>query len=181
MRTILDHEMQLHDFLSKYGPQLRGVRAFYIVEPRLDRGKIVKFGVAGMDSGNAFDRLRSYDIAYGRKGKENDCLGVIIHYCGIVTYNRNVEKRNTEIWKLEHHLKIKYNTKSDSERGEERVSKTKLHEIKNYIRTQRFVDSETIRRPGLRASTVNVRVDDKTSHKPGDKPKPIPRLLRSKA
>ena len=161
--------MNLNDFLSKYGSQLRGVRAFYIVEPLLEKGMSIKFGVAGMDNGNAYERFKSYMITYGNRTKDNECKGVLVHYVGIVTYNRLVEKTNTEVWKLERFLKVTYKTVTDPERGEERVPKTHLSSIMRHLRSKRYADVETALREGQRPQTEKHRTD-KTSHKPGQKP-----------
>ena len=137
MKTLIKQTMDLGEFLHQYGRNLRGVRAFYILEPLLKKGATIKFGVAGMDNGNAYDRFKSYMITYGNKSKKNECKGVIVHYVGIVTYNRLVEKTKTEVWKLEF-LKTEYRTVTDPERGEERVPKKHLATIMRYIRSKRF-------------------------------------------
>jgi hypothetical protein len=180
MRTLIKKTMDLGAFLSKYGASLRGVRAFYIVEALLEKGASIKFGVAGMDSGNAYDRFRSYMITYGNRSKENECKGVIVHYVGIVTYNRLVEKTNTEVWKLERFLKSEYKTVTDPERGEERVPKTHMPEIMKYIQSKKFADVETTLRPGQRPATEKHRTN-RTSHKTGDRPQGATTRARKKA
>jgi hypothetical protein len=169
MRALIKTPIDLAEFLKKYGHELRGVRAFYIVEPLLEKGANIKFGVAGMDSGNAYERFRSYQIAFGNKAKDNPCKGVIVHYVGITEYNRLVERPKSEVWRLERFLKGEYRTITDPERGEERVPKDKLQEILRYIRAQKFKDVETVRRPGQRTTTLSVRTEDRSSHKPGQK------------
>jgi hypothetical protein len=180
MKTLLQQTMDLGEFLSKYGAELRGVRAFYIVEPLLEKGASIKFGVAGMDSGNAYERFRSYAILYGGKSKDNECKGVLVHYVGIVKYNRLVEKTNAEVWKLERFLKSEYKTVTDPDRGEERVPKKHLPTIMRYIRSKKFSDVETVLRPGQRPATEKHRVN-RTSHKTGDRPQGATTRARKKS
>jgi hypothetical protein len=180
MKTLIKQTMDLGEFLRRYGRDLRGVRAFYIVEPLLEKGASIKFGVAGMDSGNAYERFKSYMITYGNRSKENECKGVLVHYVGIVKYNRLVVKTNTEVWKLERFLKIEYSGVTDPERGEERVPKKHLPEIMKYIQSKKFADVETALRPGQRPATEKHRTD-RTSHKQGDKPLGVTTRARKKA
>ena len=180
MKTLLQQTTDLGEFLSKYGAELRGVRAFYIVEPLLEKGASIKFGVAGMDNGNAYERFKSYMITYGNKSKENECKGVLVHYVGVVKYNRLVEKTNSEVWKLERFLKGEYRTVTDPERGEERVPKKHLPNIMRYIRSKRFTDVETVLRQGQRPATEKHRTD-KTSHRQGDKLPGVVTRARKKA
>ena len=155
MKTLIKQTMDLGEFLSKYGGELRGVCAFYIVEPLLVKGASKMFGVAGVDNGNAYERFRSYSILYGNRSKDKECKGVLVHYFGIVKYNRLVEKTNTEVWKVERFLKNEYKTVMDPERGEERVPKKHLSAIMRYVRSKRFVDVETVlRQQGQRPVTV---------------------------
>lgn len=180
MKTLIKQTIDLSEFLSKYGSQLRGVRAFYIVEPLLERGASIKFGVAGMDNGNAYERFKSYEITYGKRSRDNDCKGVLVHYVGIVTYNRLVEKTKTEVWKLERFLKSEYKANTDRERGEERVPKKHLQNIMNYLQSKRFADVETDLRQGQRPGTMQHRTD-RSSHRPGDKPTgPVTRNRKKK-
>tara|TARA_B110000046_G_scaffold39369_1_gene43342 strand:+ start:207 stop:470 length:264 start_codon:yes stop_codon:yes gene_type:complete len=68
MRDLLEGNekgMDLHEFLIKFGGKLRHVRAMYIVEPNLEKGKVIKFGIAGTNTGNAYARLKEYEILYG--------------------------------------------------------------------------------------------------------------------
>lgn len=179
MKTLLKNTVDLGEFLSRYGSLLRGVRAFYIVEPLLEKGQSIKFGVAGMDNGNAYERFRSYMITYGNRSKQNECKGVLVHYVGIVSYNRLVEKTNTEVWKLERFLKAEYRALTDAERGEERVPKKHLHDILRYIRSKRFADVETVLRTGQRTATEKHR-SDTSSHRTGDKPPGVTTRARKK-
>ena len=179
MKTLIKQTMDLGEFLSKYGAELRGVRAFYIVEPLLEKGASIKFGVAGMDNGNAYERFRSYSILYGGRSKDNECKGVLVHYVAIVKYNRLVEKTKTEVWKLERFLKREYKTVTDPERGEERVPKNHLPDILRYVRSKRFSDVETVLRPGQRPTTEKHRTD-RTSHRQGDKPLGVTTRTRKK-
>jgi len=180
MKTLVKQTMDLGAFLHHYGAELRGVRAFYIVEPLLEKGQSIKFGIAGVDSGNAYERFKSYMITYGNRSKENECKGVLVHYVGTVKYNRLVEKTNTEVWKLERFFKSKYRTVTDPERGEERVPKRHLQDIMRYIRSKRFADVETALLPEQRPTTEKHRTD-KTSHRQAEKPVQTMTRTRQKA
>jgi hypothetical protein len=159
MRVLVSEPIDLHEFLSRFGHKLRGVRGFYIVEPILERNSAVKYGVCGLTSGNAFHRLREYDIIYGRQG-DNDCKGVILHYLATTTYNRLVEPQHSAVWKMELHLKRKYKSITEPGRGSERIPKSKLDDLLEELNSHRWPqDTETTLRGGLRQKTMRYRND----------------------
>jgi len=151
--------MNLKTVLQKYAPLLRNVRAFYIVEALMDKGTVVKFGIAGMSSGNAYHRLEQYNITYGAESKDNTCRGVLVHYIGITEYNRLVKMENTQIYQLEKFLKKEYNSQTEPGRGSERVSKVHLQSILRTIRTKRFQDVQTKLRDTNRETTKKFQKD----------------------
>lgn len=158
--------MPLHEFLEipKIKERLsHNCRAFYIVEALMDKGQVIKFGVAGISGGRAFSRLRDYDIMYGRKAKQNDCKGVIVHYVGVTEYNSQVETKNSLVWKLEHHFKTTRG--SVTVRGSERVPKSHLKDMLEYISNSQFRDVATPQRVGMRQTTQTKRTKDTSSHK----------------
>lgn len=154
MRVLLDkRQMDLKDFLAQYGSQLKNVRAFYIVEPLLEKGKTIKFGIAGMSTGNAYHRLNQYQVLYGEKTKQNNCKGVIVHYVGVTEYNRQVQMERSQIYQLEKFLKTEYKSTTEPGRGSERVSKDFLQDILRTIRSKRFKDIPTQLRDTNRPTT----------------------------
>jgi len=161
MRVLVDRPMDLRDFLTRYGGQLSNVRLLYIVEPLLEKGKMVKFGVAGMSSGNAFNRLNDYAITYGDKTKANDCKGVIVHFVGVTEYNRHVQIEKSQVYQLEKYLKQTYKSVTEKGRGSERIPKAKLQEIMRTIRAQKFKDVPTVLRETNRETTKRFQSDKK--------------------
>ena len=77
----------------------------------MERSAITKFGIAGELYGNAYKRLRDYQIEYGDATKKNDCKGTWIYYCGITKYNPYVLPANTEVRKTETYLKRLFKSK----------------------------------------------------------------------
>ena len=132
MRDLVKGRKQkLEDFMKHNKQNLLHHRAFYILEPVFENGAFYKFGVAGTNSGNAFNRLHDYVIMYGKFSPSNPNHGVYIHYCGITGYDRLVLVKNTQVSKLEKKLKdsLKKETAIDTkrdDRGEERVLASKF-------------------------------------------------------
>lgn len=161
MRVLMDRTMDLREFLTKFASSLRNVRAFYIVEPLLEKGKTIKFGVAGMSSGNAYHRFNEYSVLYGDRMKDNECKGVLVHFVGITEYDRLVQPEKSQVYLLEKHLKQEYRSTTDPGRGSERVSKTYLPDILRTIRTKRFKDVQTQLRDTNRETTKKYQTDKK--------------------
>ena len=161
MRVLVDRPMDLRAFLTKYCGQLTGVRVFYILEPLLEQGKTIKFGIAGMNSGNAFQRLTEYSILYGDKSSSNECKGVIVHFVGLTEYNRMVQPESSQVYQLEKYLKQTYKSVTEKGRGTERVPKSKLQEIMREIRSRRFKDVPTVIRDSNRDSTKKYQDDNR--------------------
>ena len=163
MRSLVDRPTDLKDVLQRHGAELSAhARAFYIIEPRLEKNSIIKFGVAGMGSGNAYSRLNEYRILYGETKKGNECQGVIVHYIGITAYDRLVRAEHTQVYKLEQHLKKTYKSITEkTHRGTERVPKTKLPEIMDEIRRKKFNDVATVLRATNREATRKHQTDHK--------------------
>ncbi len=159
MRVLLDKTTDLREFLNKHEDRLRNVRAFYIVEPLLEKGKTIKFGVAGMSSGNAYHRFQEYSVTYGDQTKDNDCKGVLVHFVGITEYDRLVQPEKSQVYLLEKHLKQEYRSTTEPGRGTERVSKTYLPSILRTIRSKRFKDVQTPLRDTNRGTTKKYQTD----------------------
>ena len=137
----------MEDFLDNPDmvAKIKNKRIFYIVEPELEKGKYLKFGIAGVNTGRGVARLKEYDITYGRyaKGKDtNYCTGVYLWAIYPFQYNRLVEPKNSKPAKLE--LKLKRECKqgfrgSDGKtakcgqeqdfRGSERISGIKASDL----------------------------------------------------
>jgi hypothetical protein len=116
--------MDLKKALTIYKNVLRESRVLYVIQPNLDLGKITKFGIAGMDSGNPFSRLEEYVLMYGPVDPKNHCQGVKVFFIGVTKYNRLVEAKNSQVFKIE--KKLKQELKSQHEnigRGLERTTK----------------------------------------------------------
>jgi hypothetical protein len=111
-------------------------RLLYVLEPRLDKGRLIKIGVAGTHSSNgkAIGRLRQYLIAYGLQREDNEYSGVNVYFIVATKYNANVEPKNSRILKLETKLKrlIKDNNKQMKHRGSERTTAS-VEELRGYI------------------------------------------------
>jgi len=159
MRKLVDSPMDLSDFLEKYGEHLKHVRAFYILEPLLEKGKTIKFGVAGISTGNAYNRFNEYAIIYGKRTKSNNCKGVIVHYVGITEYDRHVQPQQSQVFLIEKHLKEKYKSVTEQGRGSERVPKSTLQEIMRDLRAMKFKDVVTTLRDTNRKTTKIYQAD----------------------
>ena len=51
--------MDLKKALTAFRNTLQAKRVLYVIQANLDLGKVTKFGIAGMDSGNPFSRPAS--------------------------------------------------------------------------------------------------------------------------
>jgi len=136
----------LGEFLETNAAALRNKRAFYIVEPLLEKDKVIKFGIAGMQSGHPYTRLNEYNIIYGTQTRANSCKGVKVHFVGVTEYDRMVSPTNTQVARLERQLKQLYKTKTEKGRGTERVAKEYLADILQTIRDSKLVDEVTVLR-----------------------------------
>ena len=164
MKTLVKTPMDLGDFLRKHIALIKHKRLFYIIEPRLEQGKTIKFGIAGIDSGNPFNRLKEYMLTYGETDPENPCRGVIVHYIGVTEYERHVRYKNSEVFRIEKYLKEIYKSTSESKhdsRGAERVSKKHLPNILRDLRALRMPDISTELRSTNRESTKRYQDDHK--------------------
>ncbi len=153
--------IDLAQFLDTFGDQLKHKRIFYIVEPNLEKGKVIKFGIGGMNTGNGYSRLKEYEIIYGKKDRKNSCLGVRIWYVGITEYNRLVEETNTQIYKIEKALKKHFKSKTEPYRGTERLANVRPSEVIEKIHSlhKTIKDVETKITRHTRPSTQRYRTD----------------------
>ena len=122
-----------------YEPQLRNVRCLYVIQPMMERSAITKFGIAGELYGNAYKRLRDYQIEYGDATEKNDCKGTWIYYCGITKYNPYVLPANTEVRKTETYLKRLFKSKLEKKRGTERVKVSPQKRFWSKSSTMKFL------------------------------------------
>lgn len=150
MKNLLKGQppMYLEKFISKYEDVLKHTRCLYVVEPNLDKGEIVKFGIAGMSNGNSYARLKEYITLYGEKDEKNECKGVKIHFCGVTDYNRLVWHTQTEIHKVENKLKNIFKSTTDAlGRGSERTTASiedVLQKIKEISRKEQDIPAKRI-------------------------------------
>ncbi len=153
MKVLVNSPTDLSSFLRQYGHRLRNVRAFYVVEPLLERGKHFKFGVAGITSGNAYHRVSEYEIIYGKKG-QTDCTGVILHYLATTEYNPRVEGTDSQVYRVEKYFKQQYHSTTVEGRGSERLPISHLQNMLRDLRVKHWdKDKETILRTTSRLST----------------------------
>ncbi len=167
--------IKLEDFLSskKYLKEIEHKRIFYILRPELEKGKILKFGIAGINTGRAVARLREYDIVYGKYSKDNPCTGVRVFAIFTTEYNRLVAPTNSLIQKLE--LKVKRECRkgdfgscnkdeSGDFRGSERIKHVTPEELIQHVRKLLpSVEDEVTKAPDreVRESTKKYRDDEK--------------------
>ena len=161
MKVIVDQPTDLTKVLEQHWGDLQNVRCFYIVEPLLERGQTIKFGIAGMSSGKPWDRLKEYQILYGDRTDENTAKGVTVHFVGTTKYNRLVKKENTEIYKLERNLKKQFGSHTEPFRGTERISKRCLPQILETIKSKSFYDDAPAMRNTNRPSTQTFQDDER--------------------
>jgi hypothetical protein len=155
--------MELATFLDKYGSQLRHTRVLYVVEPNLEKGKVVKFGIAGENTGNAYARLNEYVINYGKSDSKNKCKGVKIWYCGVTEYSRDVTPTQSQVHKIELRLKKDERIKKNIARGTERVKMTPqqiISIIQEYIPKEQDVKTDMNKRVA-RENTKRYRDDNR--------------------
>jgi hypothetical protein len=151
LRNLLkDHPegMRLEDFLAQQAKadtkveQLRQTRALYVIAPNMEKGQIVKFGIAGTKTGNAINRINEYVIMYGKEDPTNKCVGCKIYFCGITKYNRptadtpSEAEKNTYAYKMELKLKRLFaaTTAIAAGRGAERINTAKVS-LKDLLKT----------------------------------------------
>jgi len=153
--------MDLDKALTAFRAQLKHKRVIYVIQANLDKGKVTKFGIAGMDSGNPFSRLGEYVLMYGKYNPKNECQGVKVFFLGTVEYNRLVEQRNSKIFKLERKLKDEFKTTTEHVgRGLERTNASPakvIEAIKKYEKNIQDVETEIVRE--ARDSTKKYRTD----------------------
>ena len=183
MRNIIGSGgMRLQDFLNdpKMVEKIKNKRIFYIVEPRLEQGKYLKFGIAGVNTGRGIARLKEYDIVYGHFDTGNKCTGVTLWAVYPFEYNRLVEPKNSKVAKLE--LKLKRQCRggfsgSDGKeakcreedtgdfRGSERVSGISgfdlIKKVNSLLGSKELDDDETNIDRDARESTKKYRKDKK--------------------
>ena len=116
-----------------------------------------------MNTGDAYARLKEYEILYGEYDKKNKCKGVKIWFCGITEYNRLVEAPNTQVQKLENKLKREYKMKGDVLRGTERLTNVSaqalIKRVKEIMITLKDTATQITRE--ARPSTKRYREDTK--------------------
>ena len=184
MRNLITKgPMRLEDALKEFGPQLRHTRAFYVLQPNLEQGEVFKFGVAGISTGNAYNRVNEYRINYGEFDAKNQCKGVLIYYLGVTEYNRLVLAEKSQVFKIE--LKLKQDYKSTTEeraegpsnrgtgfraegRGAERLKTSAisiqdfLKRVKELNREEELEDEEKVIDKVTRDSSQRFRTDTKS-------------------
>tara|TARA_R110000737_G_scaffold105915_1_gene138845 strand:- start:71 stop:622 length:552 start_codon:yes stop_codon:yes gene_type:complete len=154
--------MQLSDAINKFSERLKNKRVLYVIEPNLEKGKIVKFGIAGMDSGKPISRLKGYDITFGQQDKNNKCKGVTIWFLGITEYNRLVEAKNSKVFRIEKKLKQEYKSKTETVRGSERTSKRPQEIIADINKLEKNITDEvTVITRVARPKTKEYRTDER--------------------
>ena len=144
LRNLVDKRngMELIDFLNRQKKaeskvdQLQDTRALYVVQAKMDKGKVVKFGIAGNKSGHAAGRLYEYVTYYAEHDRDNACKGVIILYCGVTKYNKATDSEKTKVYQIEATLKkiVKAETALVANRGDERVNTTSMS-VSKLLRT----------------------------------------------
>ena len=103
MKNLIGNKgMRLDDALIKFKNELKSKRVLYVLEPNMEKGDIVKFGIAGMDRGKSIERLKQYAITYGKEDSKNKCKGVWLWFLGTTQYNRLVEPKNSKVFKCNH-------------------------------------------------------------------------------
>ncbi|UYE94494.1 hypothetical protein PGVV14_0016 [Preplasmiviricota sp. Gezel-14T] len=159
--------IRLEDFLKTHGSKLKHTRALYVVAPNMEKNKVYKFGIAGTNTGNAYQRLNEYVILYGENDKKNTCKGVLIHYCGTTEYNRLVLPEKSKVFQLE--LKLKQDLKATEGiakgRGSERVLSVKTpitSLLKTISKLTRSIEERPIEITRVaKESTKKYRTDTK--------------------
>jgi len=129
--------MDLAEFLLKYKDELHKTRVFYILQAKLESKDVLKFGIAGMENGDSYNRLKQYEITYGKESRRNDCKGVWVWYVGKTKFNPNVLYKNSQVKKLEDYIKNKYKTRREKERGTERIKiepQKLINEVEKYLK-----------------------------------------------
>lgn len=153
--------IDLHEFLNLKGTKenLKDKRCLYVVKPNSD--PMLKFGIAGLDGGtSAYGRLLQYVNLYGKQSELNQCAGVQLLYLVGTKYNKNVETKNSWVFKKEKYIidHFKFERIRDENglyvgRGRERVlaeNLKKLIRVINDTSNKTFDDVETERRKSER-------------------------------
>ena len=126
MKVVLDFDrtgLPLEDFLKNNEAAIKNKRGLYVLSFNLDKKRpnapsnVVKIGIARRHVGL---RLKSYINHFGRHSHKYPCRGVWIHYLATTQLNRNVEDKNTAVYRMERYL-IKYfkNKTVKTDRGHE--------------------------------------------------------------
>lgn len=171
MRTLIDKTTPLSKVLKDYDPKtsdkLVNKRAFYVVEANADRGKTIKFGVAGVGKGTPWARLNDYRLMYGTTTPDNDCLGVKVHYLGTTEYNGSVESKNSQVFQVEAIAKDRVRSKTmpttGERRGFERTDKENTKEIIALAKSRGVKDKVTAGSSQLKSKTTGYQLKSKTS------------------
>lgn len=161
MKVLVNSPVDLSEWISRNSEKLRGKRSFYVVEPRMEQGDSIKFGIAGLSSGNSYHRLSEYRILYGEtSSNSNSCKGVILHWLGTVDYNRLVQPEKTVVFLMEKKMKQKFRSYTEAGRGTERIPKSALGELLSELNSNDWpVEQETVLRTTNRKSSQKYHYD----------------------
>mgnify|MGYP004567755077 CR=1 FL=1 len=98
---------------------------------------------------------------YPANDKKNKCKGVWIWYCGVTEYNRLVEVERSEVYKMEKKLKAEFGSKTELNRGTERLVGVRPQKVIAFIEKHQVHDEETEISRVTRPSTQKYRGDKK--------------------
>jgi len=162
--------VELKPWLDKWENKKRmfNMRLFYVLKPN-GENDVIKFGIAGQNSGDgaSWGRLHSYINTFGEADDLNRCKGIRLLYLAGNVYNKDVEVRNSDIFKKELACKRYFrNPQTNAHlvgRGYERIEMSRIGELFAIIDSSSnkdFGDVETERRLSERLAQQNLTEDD---------------------
>lgn len=120
----------LDKWLNQHGEALHDKRVFYILKAVSDRD-VIKFGIAGVDSGRPISRLQDYVSHHGLVDPRNRCSGVMLYYLNGTQYVKGSLASMSIVYKKEMMLKrmLRQEDGKEAQRGDERTSMYSVSEL----------------------------------------------------
>ena len=102
--------VELNDFLQDPSNQKKmyDMRCLYLIRANMEN-KLTKLGIAGTEGGTGcYGRLRQYVLEYGMEKPGFDCAGAKLFLLVGTKYNKNVELKDSFVFKKELQLKKEF-------------------------------------------------------------------------
>jgi len=148
--------------VQKNQDDIYNMRCLYLLRPNMEN-ELTKLGIAGENGGTgAYGRLRQYVLEYGFEQPGFNCHGVKMFLLVGVKYNKDVDIKNSFVFKKELQLIREFKGDRLPGRGRERIMTdlAKVYEVVFDNSTMTSLEKETKLRKSLRIQQSDIQVDD---------------------